>query len=94
MTCDYLAGELSRHLEAFQSVSSRGFSGELARLRRQAETLPVSALASVVVRALELADLLCWDCLQNGDSALFTREIQMCTDLHLFGVCSRLLEDP
>jgi hypothetical protein len=38
----------------------------LERIRREAETMPLSALASVAVRAMALADGMCWDSIARG----------------------------
>ena len=59
---------------------------EIARLRREAETGPLAALASVVARALELTD-------GHGDSAAFARQAAICGELWEFAVCAGLVED-
>jgi hypothetical protein len=94
MTQHYLAGELSVLLGQLQALSDRTFAHDLAHLRQQAETWPLTALASVASRALELTDRLCWDTLQQGDSTAFTRQTEIFAELYEFGVCSGLVEDP
>jgi hypothetical protein len=47
----------------------------------------------VTVRALALTDGLCWDSLNRGDTAAFTRQAAVCAELHEFGVCAGLLEE-
>ena len=94
MTQEYLAGELSLLLEQLQAaMTNAALVVEVAHLRQQAETGPRSALASVVVRALEVADLVCWDSLTRGDAAAFIRQATVCAELWEFGVCAGLLED-
>ena len=48
---------------------------------------------SVTVRALALAESLCWDSLNRGDTAAFTRQAAVCAELHEFGVCAGLLKE-
>ncbi len=66
---------------------------EVARLRYEAERVPLAALGSVVVRALGLADHLCWDSLGCGDALAFSRHVAICADLWEFGICARLFEE-
>jgi hypothetical protein len=94
MTQQYIAGELSLLLARLQAVASDQTSARgVARLRREAETWPLAALTSVVVRALELADGLCWHSLKQGDTAVFSRQAAICAELRQFGVCANLLEE-
>jgi hypothetical protein len=94
MTQQYIAGELSLLLGALQAATTHAASAvEVAHLRRRAETGPRSALASVVVRALEVADGECWDSLTRGDAAAFMRQTAVCAELWAFGVCAGLLEE-
>ena len=94
MTQQYLAGELSVVLSHVQAVTTT----EAARcdawsLRHAAETEPVQALGWVTVRALALTERLCWESLNRGDAAAFTRQAAVCAELHDFGVCAGLLKD-
>ena len=94
MTRQYLAGELSVRLAHLQAVTTT----EAARrdawfLRHAAETEPIPALGWVIVRALALADDLCWDSLDRGDTAAFTCQAAVCDELREFGVCSGLLDE-
>jgi hypothetical protein len=94
MTQQYLAGELSVLLARLQAVTTNQASvHELARLRREAETGPVTALLSVVVRALALTDRLCWDSLEQGATAAFTCQATICAELRDFGICAGLLDE-
>jgi hypothetical protein len=94
MTQQYLAGELSVLLARLQAVATnQGAVGDVAQLRREAETGPVTALPSLVVQALALADGLCWDSLERGDPAAFTCQVAICAELRDFGVCAGLLEE-
>ena len=94
MTQQYLAGELSVLLERVQAVTTTETAGRDAwSLRHAAETEPVQALGSVTVRALALTECLCWDSLNRGDTAAFTRQAAVCAELREFGVCAGLLKD-
>jgi hypothetical protein len=94
MTQQYIAGELSLLLGELQAATTHEASVvELAHLRQRAETGPRSALAAVAVRALEVADWLCWDSLTRGDAAAFLRQAAVCAELWEFGVCAGLLEE-
>jgi hypothetical protein len=94
MTQQYLAGELSVLLGQLQAVATNQAAvREVAQLRRDAETRPVTALPSLVVRALVLTDRLCWDSLEQGDAAAFTCQAAICAELRDFGICARLLKD-
>lgn len=94
MTRQYVAGELSVLLARLQAVTTSEASGRDAwSLRRAAETEPIPALGSVTERALALTERLCWDSLNRGDTAAFTRQATVCAELHEFGVCAGLLKD-
>ncbi len=98
MTQQYIAGELSVLLARLQAIASgdaqgEACAGEVARLRRAAETSPLCALADVEARALELADGLCWARLARGEAAIFDRLATVGAQLREFGVCSGLLPD-
>jgi hypothetical protein len=94
MTRQYVAGELSLRLGQLQAVATdQEHAREVARLRYEAETVPLAALGSVVARALGLADRLCWDSLGCGDALAFSRQAAICTELWEFGICARLCEE-
>jgi hypothetical protein len=94
MTQQYLAGELSVLLARLQAAATtQAAIRDVARLRREAETGSVTTLPSLVVRALALADRLCWDSLERGDPAAFTCQGAICAELRDFGVCARLLQE-
>lgn len=93
MTRRYLIGELSVRLEQLQAVADQAAARDVADLRHQVEASPVSWLAAEIIRALALADRLCWDSLSRGDTSAFDRQAAICADLHLFGVCARLLDE-
>jgi hypothetical protein len=94
MTQQYLAGELSVLLGRLQAVATNQASvREVAQLRREAETGPVTALPFVVVQALALTDTLCWDSLEQGAAAAFACQAAICAELRDFGVCAGLLEE-
>lgn len=89
----YLIGELSVRLEKLQAAAGPAAAREVAELRHQVEASPVTRLAAETIRALALADRLCWDSLSCGDTGAFARQAAICADLHLFGVCAGLLEE-
>src|SRR5262245_51234309 len=94
MTQQYLAGELSLRLGELQSAATdQQCACEAARLRYEAETVPLAELGSVLVRALELGDRLCWDSLDHLDAVAFSRQAALCAELREFGLCARLVEE-
>jgi hypothetical protein len=94
MTRQYQAGELSvllGHLQA--ATTTEAARRDAWSLRQAAETEPVTALGLVTVRALALADRLCWDSLSRGDMAAFSRQAAIGAELHDFGIFAGLLAD-
>jgi hypothetical protein len=81
---------LLAHLQAVTTTEAAG--REAWFLRHAAETEPIPALGSVTVRALALAEGLCWDSLNRGDTAAFTSQAAVCAELYKFGVCAGLLK--
>ncbi len=92
MIQDHLIGELSARLEQLQSAAGTR-AGDVTQLRQQVETWPVSWLAAETIRAMALADQLCWDSLSRGDTHAFDRQAAISADLRLFGVCAQLLDE-
>lgn len=93
MTQQYLAGELSLLLAQLQAVATdAAWVRDLARLRQEAETMLLMTLPLVAVRALALADTLCWNSLTRGDTGAFVRQAAVCAELWEFGVCADLLD--
>jgi hypothetical protein len=94
MTQQYLAGELSVLLARLQAAATNPAAvRDVAQLRRGAEIGPVTALPSMVARALALTNRLCWDSLERGDTLAFTCQAAICAELREFGICARLLEE-
>lgn len=94
MTQQYLAGELSLLLAQLQAVvMGTAWAHDIAGLRQDAETMPLMTLHDVTVRALELADCMCWDSLTHGDTAAFVRQAAISAELWQFGVCADFLEE-
>jgi hypothetical protein len=94
MTQQYLLGELSLILGELQTVAtSEAAVRDVAVLRREAETRPLAALASVAARALELTDDWCRDSLAREDAAAFARQAAIFVELSEFAVCAGLVED-
>jgi len=92
MTQQYLFGELSLLLARLQDATNdQASTRDIARLRREAETTPLAALRTVVMRALALSDALCWDSLQRGETTMFSRQATISAELYDFGDCSGLL---
>lgn len=93
MIQDYLIGEVSVRLQELEAATRRDTVADLARLRRQVETSPVTALAEALARALATADLICWESLARGESVAFARQAHASAELRQFGVCARLIAD-
>lgn len=94
MTQHYLAGELSLLLAQLRAATtSQATASQIDRLRRRAETLPLTALPFVTVSALGLTDDLCWESLAQGDAVAFSRQAAISAELHEFGVCAGLLDE-
>lgn len=94
MTQQYLAGELSLLLAQLRAAATDEASArDVDGLRREAETLPLSALVSLTVRAITHADLMCWDSVARGDVTAFSRQAAASAKLYEFGVCAGLLEE-
>jgi hypothetical protein len=92
MTLHYLTGELSLRLARLEAVATDEASvRRVADLRHESETVPLSGLSSVIVRAVALSDGLCWDSLTRGDAAGFIRQAAVCDELCEFGACAGLL---
>ena len=95
MTRQYLIGELSSMLgELQEEVTSTASAPAVARLRREVETAPVTALGSPATRALELIDRLRRESLHQGDNATSTRLAAIGSELRVFGVCAGLFDAP
>jgi uncharacterized membrane protein (DUF4010 family) len=90
MTRQYLCGELSVRLANAPGTLP---VAEIARLREQAEAVPPTALAGVVVRALDLGNRACWEALAVGDLAAFADAAAYSAELVEFAVCARLLNE-
>lgn len=94
MTQQYLAGELSVLLGRVQAVTTTEAAGRDAwSLRRAAEAGPIQELGCLTARALALTERLCWESLNSGDIAAFTRQAAAGAELREFGVCAGLLKD-
>jgi hypothetical protein len=92
MTQQYVAGELSLLLAMLQDVADGDDAAVCAAaLRLEAESRPTWVLAGVEIRALALAEGLCWASLQRGDAVAFERQARMAARLLEFGVCAGLL---
>jgi len=86
--------ELVDAAERVQAAATSEAAGRDAwSVRQAAETVPVQALGWVTVRALALTERLCWDSLNRGDTAAFTRQAAAGAALREFGVCAGLLRD-
>jgi hypothetical protein len=82
---------LLSHLQAVTTTEAAG--RDASSLRHAAETEPVQRLCWVTVRAMALAERLCWDSLSHGDAAAFTRQAAVCAELRDFGVFASMLND-
>jgi hypothetical protein len=93
MTQQHLIGELSVCLEQLQGATADEAALDVARLRHQVEAGTPAGLGVAALRALALADGLCWASLSRGDTAAFSRQAKASADLRHFGVCARLLPE-
>ncbi len=94
MTQQYLGGELSLLLARLQDATrDQACMRDIAHLRREVEAGPLVALRTAVVRALTLANALCWGSLEHGETAAFTRQATICAEIYDFGDCAGLLEE-
>jgi len=93
MTQQYLIGELSVCLERLQAATAPELARDVTGLRHQVEMGAPAGLASAALRALALADGLCWESLAQGDTAAFARQSRASAELRQFGVCARLLPE-
>ncbi len=94
MTRQYVAGELSVLLGRLErTAGDPACALAVHRLRREAETLPPTALGPVAARALSVADQACWRALERGDAGAFARQAEASRELWRFGVCADLLEE-
>lgn len=94
MTQQYLAGELSVLLaQLHTAVGNQTYAGEIAGLRQQAESGPITALPWVAARALQLTDAACWESLSTADITAFAHQAAIGARLREFGICSRLLTE-
>ena len=91
MTRQYLIGELSVRLEQLQATTRRAAAADVARLRAEVETGPLTGLASAAARVMAVADELCWDSLSRGDAAAFADQAKISAELGQFGISVRLL---
>jgi len=93
MTQQHLIGELSVCLEQLQAATTPEAARDVARLRHQVEMGTPADLGAAALRALALADGLCWESLSQGDTAAFARQSKASADLRQFGVCARLFPE-
>jgi hypothetical protein len=95
MTQQYVVGELSALLATLQAVADSDESaGQIARLRREAESRLPWDLTDIEIRALALADGLCWASLARGNLSMFERQSAAGSQLLEFGMCAGLLRAP
>jgi hypothetical protein len=95
MTRQYVAGELSVLLGQLGAAAGDEASARsAAELRREAETLPLSALPAITARAMALADEMCWDSLAHGNTGAFDHQAADSALLYEFGLCAGLLPSP
>ena len=93
MTRQYLIGELSARLEQLQAATPPAAARDVADLRCQVENHPVSWLPAELAQALALTDRACWDALESGDATTFARLSAAGSNLRLFGLSARLMDD-
>ena len=94
VTQQYLCGELASRVARLECAAvGRESCDAVRQLRRAAESSPPFALGGVARRALQLADVLCWDAVRRGDVSAFFEVAAVAADLHEFAMCARLLDE-
>ncbi len=92
MTQQYVVGELSLLLARLAAVAGEDeAAGRVTRLRREAECRAPWNLTDIGLRALAIADGLCWASLRRGDATAFDEQAAAGAQLLEFGTSSGLL---
>jgi hypothetical protein len=93
VTQDYLIGELSVCLQRLEAAAGREAAGDVACLRREVEAGSRAELAASAVRALAVADGICWASLARGDGEAFICQAEASAELRQFAICARLITE-
>jgi hypothetical protein len=89
MTQQYLVGELSSLLAGLQPSALQ--ADAVRNLRHDVEFSPPRLLPNLAQKALDLADLVCWAALDEGDAERFCHCAYTATALRDFAVDAGLL---
>lgn len=92
MTQQYIVGQFSVLLEGLQPPPGR-WSVAIDELRRTVELAPVPMLPRLAHQALDLADLVCWAALEQGDMSCFCGAAKTAVALGEFLDNARLLSE-
>jgi hypothetical protein len=90
MTQQYLVGELSSLLAELEPVR-RDWAAAVHDLRRDVESSPLPVLPALAREAMNVADMICWAALEQGDVGGFCRCAQIAVALHEFSDNAGLL---
>lgn len=92
MTHQYVVGEMSLLLARLHAAAGSDESAaEFEGLRQEAEHRTPSDLTDIEIRALALADAVCWESVHRGDCAAFEQQSAVAAELLEFGVCAGIL---
>ena len=91
VTQQYIVGEFSALLAGLYPVPDQLLRDAVRDLRHQVEFSPLCTLPRLAQEALHLANMICWDALEHGDAAGFSRCVGAAVALRDFGVDARLL---
>jgi hypothetical protein len=91
MTQQYIVGEFSSLLAELRPAPGELFASAVDDLRRDVETGPRLQLPCLAQAALTLADMICWDALEQGDASGFRRCADTAVALREFAASANLL---
>ncbi len=94
MTWYYIVGELSLLLMEMEGVASDDEEARIIhRLRARAERACRADLPGVAVEALEFADGMCERSLLAGDAGRFSKQLEISSELLVFGLSAGLINE-
>jgi hypothetical protein len=93
VTRQFLSGELSLRLGRLEELTDSPELGrQVARLRVEAERVPISHLSCLMARGLILSQQICKAALEGSDWPTFLSRVEACSELREFGVCAGLID--
>jgi hypothetical protein len=91
MTLQYIVGEFSELVGMLEPAPGERLADAVHTLRRQVECSPLAAFTELAAQAANLADMICWAALEEGDTAGFARRSAAAALFHEFAVSANLL---